>query len=91
MDVRIVVIHLAHLADVLPAGGSDQLIDRVVDVVRIGRDLRVGEVDSLLGGILYIGNIPRGVVDVRKVLQIAIGISCRLEIDQTKRQRIVKS
>ena len=89
MDVRIVVIHLTHLADMFPTAGLDQLIDRVVGIVGVRSDLRIGEEDRLLSGVLYRGDISRRVEGVGEILQIVVGISRRLEIDQAKRQRIV--
>ena len=83
------VIHLTHLADMFAAAGLDQLIDRVVAVVGVGSDFCIGEKDRLLGVVLYIGDISRRIEGVGEILQVAVGISRRLEIDQPKRQRVV--
>ena len=58
------MIHLTHLADVFAAGGFDQLINRVVGILSVRSDLCIGEEDRLLGRILYMGNISRGIVGV---------------------------
>ena len=83
------MIHLTHLADMFPAAGFDQLINCVVGIVRVRGNFCVSEKDSLLSGVLYISDISRRVEDVGEILQIAVGIPRRFQIDQPKRQGIV--
>ena len=61
----------ADLPQVLAAGGFDQPVDGVVDVVVARLDPLVAEVDRLLRVILDVGDVARRVVGVAQVLQAA--------------------